>query len=330
MNITHKLTKAVVVILILGLFTTPWQTNAQNSDLTFVIISHGGRGNPFWEVAVKGAEDACASLGVYCQWFGHDNGVWDEMAGYWDEALALNPDGIATTNIDPEVIGDGLEQAAERGIPVMVFNVARSAESNPAQPALLYIGSDDFIGGQTNARRVFTEAQADGVTIQRGVCFNPQWDQPFFAARCAGVESVFDEQGVLLDQVGIASFGTPEQAFSHLKEYLDNSPDTNAVFLLEPWAVAAFHTYIVQMGLQPRHYYATAYDTSPEIFQMIQDDYLLQTIDQQQYMQTYQTIMFLYLYRQYGIRPSGFIDTNSVVDRNNVENVIQLAELGYR
>jgi len=70
--------------------------------------------------------------------------------------------------------------------------------------------------------------------------------------------------------------------------------------------------------------------TSSLIFQMIRDGYLLQTIDQQQYMQSFQTIMSLYQYRQYGLRPSGFINTSSVIDRSNVDIVTQLIEMGYR
>jgi simple sugar transport system substrate-binding protein len=88
--------------------------------------------------------------------------------------------------------------------------------------------------------------------------------------------------------------------------------------------------YFEQAGLEPGEIYATSHDTSPEVFQMIQDGYLLQTIDQQPYMQAFQSIISLYLYHQYGMRPSGFINTSSVVDRSNVDNVVQLVEMGYR
>jgi hypothetical protein len=47
-------------------------------------------------------------------------------------------------------------------------------------------------------------------------------------------------------------------------------------------------------------------------------------------MQGFQTIISLYLYHQYALRPGGFINTASVVDRSNVDLVAQLVELGYR
>ena len=40
--------------------------------------------------------------------------------------------------------------------------------------------------------------------------------------------------------------------------------------------------------------------------------------------------MSLYLYRPSGLRPSGFINTSSIIDRNNVDIVTQLIEMGYR
>jgi simple sugar transport system substrate-binding protein len=115
-----------------------------------------------------------------------------------------------------------------------------------------------------------------------------------------------------------------------IADYFATNPDTNAVFMLGPAPASAFNRYIHQAAIKPGEVYATTHDTSPEIFQMIQDGYLLQAIDQQPYLQGFQTVISLYLYRQYGMRPSGFINTASVVDQSNVENVIQLGELGYR
>jgi simple sugar transport system substrate-binding protein len=115
-----------------------------------------------------------------------------------------------------------------------------------------------------------------------------------------------------------------------IAEYFADHPETNAIFMLGPQPASALNIYVKQAGLKPRQLYATTHDTSLEIFQMIQDGYLLQTIDQQPYMQGFQTIMSLYLYRQYGLRPSGFINTSSVIDRSNVDVVAQLVEAGYR
>jgi simple sugar transport system substrate-binding protein len=148
-------------------------------------------------------------------------------------------------------------------------------------------------------------------------------------ARCAGVASVFEEEGVPLDHIPISD-DSPVTAAGQIADYFEQNPGTNAIFMLGPSPAESLNLYFRQAGLEPRQLYATTHDTSPEIFQMIRDGYLLQTIDQQPYIQGFQTIMSLYLYRQYGVRPSGFINTSSVVDRSNVETVVQLGNAGYR
>jgi simple sugar transport system substrate-binding protein len=307
----------------------PAALSPQGSDLTFVMVAPFGPSfGPFAQVMIHGMEDACTLLNVSCQWLS-DGMEPEKIVPQWDKALALNPDGIGTTLHGADLIRGHIEQAAERGIPVMVFNIARGTGDELSLPISLYIGSDEYISGQSNARRVFAEARADGLTIQRGVCAIQVVEAPNMVARCAGVESVFDEEGVPLDQIPI-SRESWETAATQIADYFAQNPDTKAIFMLGPGPASALNMYIQQAGLKPRQLYTTTHDTSPEIFQMIQDGYLLQTIDQQPYMQGFQTIMSLYLYRQYGMRPSGFINTSSVVDRSNVNSVIQLAEAGYR
>lgn len=314
----------------------PYALTADDSTLKLVVVSHIGRGHPFGEALVNGMEDACAELNVSCQWLGAWGTGWGNIAKHWDEALEMEPDGIGTTIGDPEVSRDYVQQAVESGIPLIAFNVSRGLDNSPSVPAQLYIGSDEFVSGQTNARRIFEEANADGRDIKRGVCTNQAQGYPPMDARCAGVKSVFDEHDVPLDVIPISLCeeppceDPPELEAVRIADYFSSHPEANALFILGPDPAHAFNLYIEQTGLEPGQLYATSHDTSPEIFQMIQDGYFLQTIDQQPYMQGYQTILSLYLYRQYGLRPSGFINTSSVIDQSNVANVIQLTEMGYR
>ena len=152
----------VVGLLIVGLGTT----GAQSDQLVFSMVSHGGVGNPFWIVVIKGMDDACALLDADCAWLADPVDNVDDMAGYWDDALARNPDGIGTTVPNAEVIRDGVVRANEAGIPVIVFNTADPNQGTPdALDVLFYVGASEFRGGQSNARRVLAEAAADGVEI---------------------------------------------------------------------------------------------------------------------------------------------------------------------
>jgi simple sugar transport system substrate-binding protein len=303
---------------------------AQDDGLTFAMVSHGGVSNPFWIVVIKGMEDACTLLDASCQWLSEPDYGLEQMAGYWDDALALNPDGVGTTVPDAEVIRSGVERAAELDVPVIVFNTADpGAGTDSALPTLFYIGANEFTGGISNAQRVFAEAAAAGTSIARGVCTIQEQGHSGLEARCAGVESVFDEMGVPIDRLNITN--NPEETAGILADYFAANADTNAIFMLGPAPSSGLNLYLQESGRQPGELFATSHDTSAEIYQMIQDGYLLQTIDQQPYLQGFQTIMWLYLNSQFEMAPGGDIFTGpGVIDGSNVAAIIDLTAGGYR
>lgn len=327
-----KVRKIVPVgLLLVGLLLTSIGfVGAQANTLTFAMVAHGGVGNPFWIVVIKGMEDACTLLDAQCQWLADPVDNVNDMAGYWDDALALNPDGIGTTSPNPDVIRGGVETAATQGIPVIVFNTADpNAGTDQALDTLFYIGASEFQGGRSNAQRILDEAAIDGVTIARAVCPIQEVGHSGLEARCAGFESVMDEAGVSVDRLTISNDATASAGV--LQDYFAANPETNAVTVLGPTPASALNLAFQEMGTEPRQIYATTHDTSQEIYSMIQDGYLLQAIDQQPYLQGFQTIMWLYLNSQYELAPGGDIFTGpGVIDGSNVAAIVDLTAAGYR
>ncbi len=320
-----------VALLILGVAVIGiGVVGAQDDGLSFAIVSHGGAGNPFWITVIKGMDDACALLDADCQWLADDTYGLEAMAGFWDDALALDPDGIGTTVPDPDVIRSGVERAAELGLPVIALNTADpGAGTDAALPILFYIGANEFTGGVSNAQRVFAEAAAAGATINKGVCTVQEQGHSGLEARCAGVESVFDEMGVPVERLNITN--DPAETAGILADYFAANPDTNAIFMLGPAPSSGLNLYLTEAGIEPGTLFATSHDTSAEIYQMIQDGSLLQTIDQQPYLQGFETIMWLYLNSQFEMAPGGDIFTGpGVIDSGNVDAIIDLTAAGYR
>jgi simple sugar transport system substrate-binding protein len=122
----------------------------------------------------------------------------------------------------------------------------------------------------------------------------------------------------------------PEVAAREFADFFGANRDVNAVLVAGPGTTWGLNDYMQRHGRRPGDLYVATRDTDPELLEMIRDGYLLQTIDQQLYVQGYQTIVSLYLYRQYGLRPSGYINTSSVVDASNVDVVSRLMDAGYR
>ena len=327
----RKLVRTIpVLLLVLGVMIAGIGGVGAQDQLTFSMVSHGGIGNPFWVVVIKGMEDACDLLGADCAWLSDPVDNIDDMAGYWDDALARNNDGIGTTVPNPEVIRDGVNRAGEAGIPVIVFNTADPNAGTPdALPTLFYIGANEFLGGRSNANAVLDAADAAGVEIARAVCPIQEVGHSGLEARCAGVRSVFEEAGIPLDQLTInndvtASAGT-------FADYFNANPDTNAVFSLGPNPASSLNLYIQEAGIMAGDIFATTHDTSAEIYEMIQNGYLIQAIDQQPYLQGFETIMWLYLNSQFKMAPGGDILTGpGVIDGSNVDAIIELTAQGYR
>lgn len=322
----------LVAILLSGiLIASIGFVNAQDAALKFIMVSHGSpQGNPFWSTVVKGMDDACALLSADCTWLGDPSYSTEKMAGFWEDALSAQPDGIGTTAPEPEAVRSGVETANSQGIPVIIFNTADpNAGTDKALGVLFYVGANEFTGGVSNARRVFAQAEADGKTITKGVCTIQEQGHSGLIARCAGVQSVFDEMGVPLDTLDINN--DPTESAGLISDYFTANPDTNAIFMLGPNPSSALNLYVQEAGIKPGDLYATTHDTSDEIFDMIDQGILLQAIDQQPYLQGFETIMWLFLNSQYKLQPGGDIFTGpGVIDKSNVEAIRALVTEGYR
>lgn len=321
-----------ILIVVLGIsIIGAGIAGAQDDAPKFIMVSHGSpQGNPFWSVVVKGMEDACALLDAECTWLGDPSYSSEAMASYWEDALSANPDGIGTTAPEPEVVRAGVAAANERGIPVIIYNTADpNAGTDNALDVLFYVGASEFSGGVSNARRVFDAAEEAGVEIAKGVCPIQEQGHSGLIARCAGVQSVFDELGVPLDIIDIVN--DPTESAGRLADYFTANPEVNAIFMLGPNPASALNLYLRDSGREPGTLFATTHDTSPEIFDMISEGKLLQAIDQQPYLQGFQTIMWLYLNSMYGLQPGGDIFTGpGVIDAGNVEAVSAWVEQGVR
>jgi simple sugar transport system substrate-binding protein len=316
----------VVGVLLVGLGVA----GAQDDQLVFAMVSHGGTGNPFWIVAIKGMEDACALLEAECQWLSAPVDGIPEMVDHWESALALNPDGIGTTAPNVDVIRDSVARAHELGIPVIIFNANDpGAGTDQSIGGLFYIGANGFTGQVANARAILAAAAADGAEITGAVCPIQEVGHADLEARCNGAQSVWEEAGIEMQR--LTTNNDPQQTAGILQEFFAANPEVNAITNLGPLPTSAYNLFVQEAGIEPGQIYATTMDTGAEIYQMIQDGYLVQAVDQQQYIQGFDTIMWLFLNSQYLLRPGGDILTGpGIVNASNVAGIRGLVEAGYR
>jgi simple sugar transport system substrate-binding protein len=316
-----------IAVLLLGVFTLGLgMVTAQDDEgpMRFFIVSHGGPGNPFWNVAIQGMNDACAALdvieprGVECQWLGDETFGFDNMPGYMDDALAAGASGIGITAARPEAVEEGANEALSQGIPVIALNAPDTRET--PIPYLFYIGGDEYLGG----RAVADAMLATGTDISRAVCPIQEPGHTGLEARCQGFRDVMEEAGVTVEN--LATDNDVSITSGILSDYYLAHPDLNAVFSLGPLPSDAYYQFLDENGVDPATILHGTFDLSPAIISAIQDGRTLIAIDQQQYLQGYETIQWLYLNAKYGLTPANDILTGpGSVTADNVDLVASLA-----
>lgn len=305
--------------------------NAQAKPLNIIMVSHGGPGNPFWVTVIKGMNDAGKTFGVNVQWLSANTDDIPSMPKYLDQAIAANPDGLGITSPNPDIIRDGVTQIAKKGVPVIIFNTDDPNANDPDKrlPALFYIGTSEFISGQSNARAALKAAKAAGVKITGAVCPVQEVGHAALEDRCAGYTDVMKQAGVTVDK--ITTDNDVNKNASILGDYFKSHPNTNAINTLGPTPASAYYLYAKDAKVAAGKIFHTNHDTSAEIFDNIKSGMTVQTVDQQPYYQGFGTVEWLFLHVKYGLTPGGDILTGpGYIDKTNVDQIVQLVKDGYR
>ena len=294
----------------------------------FAFVTHGGPGNPFWNVVIKGMEDAATRYDVDVQWLSNPSFSISDMPNFLDDAIANQVDGLGITCPDPEAIRESVIRANASGIPIIVLNTADPNANTPdALPTLFYIGASEYLAGQSNARAILAEAKKQGVQITRAVCPIQEVGHSGLEARFAGFKSILDP--IPVD--GLTISNNVEQSAGLLNDYFLSHPDANAIATLGPLPADAFYLFIEEESIKPGQIFHATHDTSPTIFNHIENGYTVQTVDQQPYLQGYLTVVALYLNKEFGLSLATDVLTGPfVINAQNVNMIADLVKEGVR
>ena len=317
------------ILALLVVFACLHSAAAQERN-KFAFVTHGGPGNPFWNVVIKGMEDAGERYDVDVQWLSNPTFSIEDMTDFLDDAIANKVNGIGITCPDPEAIRESVERAHAAGIPVIVLNTADpNAGTENALPTQFYVGASEYLGGQSNARAVLAEAEKRGVAVRRAVCPIQELGHSGLEARFAGFSSILEERGIAVD--GLTISNDVEQSSGLLRDYFLGHPETNAIATLGPLPADAFYLFLEEEGKEAGEILHVTHDTSTAIFDHIRSGYTVQAVDQQPYLQGYLTVSFLYLNNAYGLTLAQDVLTGPFsIDAANVDRISRLVADGYR
>ncbi len=298
------------------------------AEYTFYIVSHGGPGDPFWGVVMKGMQDAAAMLSkgtgdtIRATYLGPAVYSIPELVDMLNSAIAARPQGIACTITDPAALDEPLRRAIELGIPVIAINVPDPRPAAERIPYLFYVGGDEYLSGIKAAERMLSVKRP-----ARAVVFIHEVGHVGLELRAKGFIEVMTGAGVPAEKLAIGIDPTP--AVDIIRGYFSKYPETDAVFTLGPLGTLPTVTFLKEQGLVGKVMLG-CFDLDEVTLSAIKTGIALFTVTQQQYLQGYLPIVWLYLYNKYGFLPATDMLTGpGFVDRRNIEMVEDLVKKGY-
>jgi simple sugar transport system substrate-binding protein len=258
--------------------TTAAVKAAQAGPITIAVITHSD-GGVFWSVFKKGAEKAGKDLGITVKEQGsNNNGV--KQAEMINQAVTDKVSGIAVSLADKAAVKDAVAAAVKAGIPIVTTN--SGSDSYKDFGAFTHIGQDEFQAGAGAGEKF----QAAGVKTV--LCAKQEQTNSGLDARCAGMKSTF--KGKYLEMTTSGDKSGKQQG--ELKAKIDTEKDVDAVFGTGP---VVAHDAAAAAKEAGRKVMVGGVDLSTDILKDIASGDVSFTIDQQQYLQGYVSVLALYL-----------------------------------
>ena len=284
----------------------------------FVVISHA-TAVPFFVPVRKGVEEAGKLLGVDASFTGPADFNLARQIEFIKAAIAAKVDGIGTTMPNPEAFNDVVAEAAQKGIPVIALNA-----DAPGSKRLAYIGQGNYEAGRSMGKEITRLLPSGGEVLlcaHTAGAFNLE-------ERLRGVREVLQQAGNFKVQV-LATSTDLVKANSLIGSYFQGHPETKGFFGVDDITGSAIAQVIEREGLKGK-VFGGAFDLVPDVMNAIKAGTMQFTIDQQPYLQGFNTVMQLYLLKKYQLAPTDVNTGVAPITAANVEKVMKLAEQGYR
>ena len=292
--------------------------HANTPHYTFAMITHAQPGDTFWDIIRAGASAAAAKDNVTYHYSNNQDPT--QQANLIQDAINSHVDGIAVTDPDPQALCPTIQKAKAAGIPVVMFNAG--VANWQACGGMEYFGQDETIAGVAAGKRL----AATGA--KHVLCVLQAQGQVQLEARCAGVQQGLRSEGTMTK---LYVNGTDNSAMlSTMSAKLTQDKSVDAVITLgAPVALVAIS------AIQQAHSSAKLYtfDTNAAEIAKIKSGAVQWAVDQQPYLQGYEAIDSLWLWKTNGNVLGGGQTTltgPSFIDSTNVAQVAQYAQRGTR
>jgi len=265
---------------------------AAHPKYKFVMVNHVTT-NSFFTATIYGIQDACAITGCSYQWTGSASSVVSQMVAAFNTAIAGKANGIGCCLIDNTAFNAPVDSALSHGIPVIAYNADVSAGVPNHRQA--YVGQNNLTAGAAVAEQVLKAGVVKGDLVA-GIIATPGTGN--IQPRIDGAKPVLTKAGVTFVEVGTsATEGAPE--YNKISAWYAGHKDVKFMFGVDSGDSDAIAQFIQKNNLKGK-VGGAGWDVGTPVVQGINAGNLTFTIDQQAYLQGFDTIMQLFLFNVSG------------------------------
>ncbi len=292
--------------------------HANTPHYTIAMITHAAPGDTFWDIIRAGASAAAAKDNITLKYSNNDDPT--QQAQLIQDAINSHVSGLAVTDPDPAALCPAIKQAKAAGIPVVMFNAGINNWQSCG--AMEYFGQDETIAGVAAGKRL---AAAGAKHV---LCVLQAQGQVQLEARCAGVQQGLGSEGTMSK---LYVDGTDNSAMlSSMTAELTRDKTVDAVVTLgAPVALVAIQAITAAHSTTKLY----TFDTNAAEIAKIKSGAVQWAVDQQPYLQGYESVDALWLYLTNGDVIGGgqtVLTGPSFIDSSNVAQVSVYAQRGTR
>ena len=281
----------------------------EQKGLKFTLVNHVTT-NPFFVPTRYGADDACKLLGCSYQWTGSESANVNEMVNAFNSAVSAKSDGIAVCLVDLKAFNGPVQKALDAGIPVLGYN------ADAPNDRLSYIGQDLFVSGQEMGKRI-VDLVGDGdvalfIATPGSLNIQPRID---------GAIDAIKKSGKSITHHTVATGAALPKELSTVDAYWLGHKDTKGMFAVDAGSTQSVAQVIQKYKLRDQDVKGGGYDLLEPTIELLANDQIDFTIDQQPYLQGFLPILQLFMY-QASNTLTGVADVNTglkFLDKATVE-----------
>jgi simple sugar transport system substrate-binding protein len=286
---------------------------AKHPKYHFVMICHVTT-NSFFTATIYGIQDACAITGCSYQWTGSQKSLSSEMVSAFNSAIAAKASGIGCCLIDNTAFNTPVDRALDKGIPVLAFNADVSA--GVPNHRMAYVGQNNLTAGAAVAEQILKTGVKKGDLVA-GIIATPGTGN--IQPRIDGAKPVLQKAGIHFVEVGTsATEGAPE--YNKISAWYAGHRDVKFMFGVDSGDSDAIAQFIQKQNLKGK-VGGAGWDVGTPVVQGVKAGNLTFTIDQQAYLQGFDTIMQLFLFNVSGglMKPTNTDTGLGIVVKSTVE-----------